>query len=527
LESKAPPIVVRSTLTGSSLYHKISKATQLMKKLFNRILLVGIVSCGCLAAQIQLAVATSPSSLQINESARLLISLTNTNPLANTTVHDGDLLRFYFALGDATVLSADTKLVLGGRGFRDGDWAVDTSAGTNPITLVYHGVDQVWPALEGVAVSLQARPPSYSTVGVIVLRVPTDGRYGGQEWQINVLNIVSSGLLPRGETGGVGPAGARGPAGPSGATGPQGPAGSDGQAGAPGAIGPTGPPGAAGPVGVTGAKGSTGPAGATGPAGLAGATGPAGPSTQAIALLRWYPAITSVQFSVSGQANGLAFDGANIWVVVSGNNPVVTKLRASDGANLGNFPVSSGGSESAAFDGANIWVTGGGSGTVNKLRASDGANLGTFPVQGNPALGVAFDGTNIWVVGGSASDGKVTKLRASDGACVGTCAFSVGDFPYAIAFDGANIWVATQTNTLTKLRASDGANLGTFPVGGSGVAFDGTNIWVAGGSGVTKVRASDGTILGTFATGSGSYGVAFDGANIWVANGGSHTVSKL
>jgi hypothetical protein len=85
LESKAPPIVVRSTLTGSSLYHKISKATQLMKKLFNRILLVGIVSCGCLAAQIQLAVATSPSSLQINESARLLISLTNTNPLANTT----------------------------------------------------------------------------------------------------------------------------------------------------------------------------------------------------------------------------------------------------------------------------------------------------------------------------------------------------------------------------------------------------------------------------------------------------------
>jgi DNA-binding beta-propeller fold protein YncE len=33
---------------------------------------------------------------------------------------------------------------------------------------------------------------------------------------------------------------------------------------------------------------------------------------------------------------------------------------------------------------------------VTKLRASDGANLGTFPVGTEP-YGVAFDGANIWV----------------------------------------------------------------------------------------------------------------------------------
>jgi hypothetical protein len=102
---------------------------------------------------------------------------------------------------------------------------------------------------------------------VIVLRVPTDGRYAGQEWQINPINIVSSGLLPRGDTGAVGPAGARGPAGPSGATGPQGPAGPQGLQGyngSPGQAGAVGPAGAQGPLGPPGTQGPVGPAGPQG-----------------------------------------------------------------------------------------------------------------------------------------------------------------------------------------------------------------------------------------------------------------------
>jgi DNA-binding beta-propeller fold protein YncE len=59
---------------------------------------------------------------------------------------------------------------------------------------------------------------------------------------------------------------------------------------------------------------------------------------------------------------GIAFDGGNIWVAaITG----VTKLRASDGANLGTFSVG-GGPYGVAFDGANVWVTNG-NGTVSKL----------------------------------------------------------------------------------------------------------------------------------------------------------------
>jgi Collagen triple helix repeat (20 copies) len=225
-----------------------------MMKLPARILIIGVAISGCLAAQIQLSVTTSPPSLQINESSRLLISVTNTNPGANTPVQRGDVLRFYLGLGDAGIVSADGHPVLGGRGFRDGDWAVDAST-TNPVTLIYQGIEKVWPALESVAVSLQIRPPSYTTVGVIVLRIPTDGRYGGQEWQTSPLNIVSAGLLPRGDTG---PAGSTGPAGP---TGPQGPTGPSGPMGI---QGPMGYPGGSGPVGANGVQGPTGPVGPQG-----------------------------------------------------------------------------------------------------------------------------------------------------------------------------------------------------------------------------------------------------------------------
>jgi DNA-binding beta-propeller fold protein YncE len=43
-----------------------------------------------------------------------------------------------------------------------------------------------------------------------------------------------------------------------------------------------------------------------------------------------------------------------------------TELRASDGAALGTFPVESG-PDGIAFDGANIWVANAGSNTVSKF----------------------------------------------------------------------------------------------------------------------------------------------------------------
>ncbi len=230
-------------------------------------------------------------------------------------------------------------------------------------------------------------------------------------------------------------------------------------------------------------------------------------------------------FGAGASPYGVAFDGSNIWVANYGTN-VVTKLRASDGATLGSFPAGTG-PYSVAFDGSSIWVPNFLSNNVTKLRASDGVNLGTYPV-GNSPVGVAFDGSSIWV--SNFQDNSVTKLRASDGANLGT--FAVGASPEGVAFDGSNIWVSNyQDNSVTKLRAYDGANLGSFPVGSNPVAvvFDGSGIWVANlySNNVTKLRASDGAILGTFPVGSNPFSVAFDGTNIWVVNQGSNTVSRL
>jgi hypothetical protein len=105
-----------------------------------------------------------------------------------------------------------------------------------------------------------------------------------------------------------------------------------------------------------------------------------------VAILRWYPANQTTSFDVGALPIGVAFDAANIWVT-NINSSNVTKLRASDGANLGTF-AGVNGPAGVAFDGANIWVADYGSDTVTKLRESDGTVLGSF-IVGTTPFGVA------------------------------------------------------------------------------------------------------------------------------------------
>jgi hypothetical protein len=74
----------------------------------------------------------------------------------------------------------------------------------------------------------------------------------------------------------------------------------------------------------------------------------AAPNPNSVAILRWYPANLATQFST-----GL-------------KQPNVTKLRASDGKNLGTFNLP-GQPGLAAFDGANVWITINSSTTVSKM----------------------------------------------------------------------------------------------------------------------------------------------------------------
>jgi hypothetical protein len=120
-----------------------------------------------------------------------------------------------------------------------------------------------------------------------------------------------------------------------------------------------------------------------------------------------------------------------IGVTSSSQNPLQIAILHWYDANLTTQFTTATGPMGVAFDGANIWVSNDGSNNVTKLLASTGAVLGTFTVGTNP-IGVAFDGANLWVA--NLNSKNVTKLLASTGAVLGT--FTVGTQPNALAFDG-------------------------------------------------------------------------------------------
>jgi len=111
-------------------------------------------------------------------------------------------------------------------------------------------------------------------------------------------------------------------------------------------------------------------------------------NSQQIATLHWYAANQTTAFRVGTFPFGVAFDGANVWVVNGGDNNV-EKLRANGGAVLGTFGVGQS-PVGVAFDGANVWVANSNDNTVTKLRAADGTSLGTFAAGQRPN-GSVFD----------------------------------------------------------------------------------------------------------------------------------------
>jgi DNA-binding beta-propeller fold protein YncE len=129
-------------------------------------------------------------------------------------------------------------------------------------------------------------------------------------------------------------------------------------------------------------EGGTPPTGRGGPVGVVTSS----KNPLQIALLHWYNANLTTQFTAGTSPFGVVFDGANIWVAANGSRKV-TKLRANDGFNLGSFSVGTN-PTGVAFDGANIWVANISSNNVTKLQASNGAVVGTFAVGTQP-VGIA------------------------------------------------------------------------------------------------------------------------------------------
>ena len=117
-------------------------------------------------------------------------------------------------------------------------------------------------------------------------------------------------------------------------------------------------------------------------------------------------------------------------------------------ANFTEFPAAASlGGLTRPIASGNFWVTNFYSNTATKIRAGDGAMLGNYPVGVNPN-GAIFDGANIWVA--NQNSDNVTKLRASDGAMLGT--FHIGNAPAFGGFDGAHVWVVNHgSNDISKL----------------------------------------------------------------------------
>jgi len=276
---------------------------------------------------------------------------------------------------------------------------------------------------------------------------------------------------------------------------------------------------------------------------------------------------TTQTFPVGTQPWDVAFDGASIWVVNSGED-TVTKLRASDGAAEGTFATGDF-PRAILFDGVNIWIINSYDSTVTKLRASDGALLGTFLDFISFGDALAYDGTYIWC-GSALTRSTVSKLLASDGTYQGFVrtdpiaaallvaagklwvaaaggnsvesfrlsdlrkqqTTAVGLAPGGLAFDGRNVWVANgDSDFLSVLRAKDGTVQRTIPASGNPahIISAAASMWVTQFSSDTasKFRVSTGALEATYPVGDGPIGLAFDGTSIWVANYNDNTVTKV
>jgi DNA-binding beta-propeller fold protein YncE len=254
---------------------------------------------------------------------------------------------------------------------------------------------------------------------------------------------------------------------------------------------------------------------------------------------------------------GICSDGTSVWVANKGRCDV-TRLRCSDGANLGTFPLPatpnnirsdgvhiwvisyediikinpSNGAVLAEFkgfssnscicsDSQSIWVADGW-GTIIKASVNDGAKLITYEtgtenlINNISDICLDKDRTNIWVANFAANN--VIKLQTSDGSVV---VKHSAIWPTCLCFDGQNIWVSNMGSaSVTKIRASDGIILGSYVVGDNPryICSDGECIWVSNfNSGwLTKLNISDGTKLGMFKVGDSLSYICFDGSNIWV-----------
>jgi hypothetical protein len=243
-------------------------------------------------------------------------------------------------------------------------------------------------------------------------------------------------------------------------------------------------------------------------------TGAAGATSALVAMGRVF---------VSGRTGNGGGDGGSLYVIdpTQPAGPVTVVANS-----LWNN------AESLAFDGTNVWVVSAGDVISTKGGALSIVHPGpTYPwsfdtIKTNvflPRGGLVYDGANMWLPDGL----ELHKFDAS-GNLLQTV--ELGHNAQSAVFDGHNIWVTTQEGILMVVSAADGTLLTTFSGNGLnisyGAAFDGERVLITnfgdsdGGQSVSLYRAATlepiGSIPTTTNTGIRPYGACSDGVNFWI-----------
>lgn len=185
--------------------------------------------------------------------------------------------------------------------------------------------------------------------------------------------------------------------------------------------------------------------------------------------------------------DSLAFDGRAIWF---GSGGPLGRLSATDGALL---EYASTDGQGVVFDGANVWAVRYGLGVLTRLRVSDGANLGNVPADGAAVQPVAY-GPDLWILRNNYdSANKVWQrlfmhVQGTTGMILDVRAISDPWGVVEALVEGDYVWTRGQDHVV-KRRLSDLDVQKTWVVNGvCSMVFDGVHLWVGSYNGfVTRL----------------------------------------
>jgi len=169
------------------------------------------------------------------------------------------------------------------------------------------------------------------------------------------------------------------------------------------------------------------------------------------------------------QGRGVAFDGADLWVVDVAPRRIL-RVDPETGYMEEGFVWTRNSPTAITWDGSTLWVADTSTDTIYTMDRSTGAATPRFRVpwlrsDNASATGLAWDGSSLWGV--DSSSDRVYKMNPATGDS--THSFPVpseaGDVsPWGIVWDGTALWVGdAEADVLLRLDPDTGAVLRRIP----------------------------------------------------------------